>query len=68
METVQYLVPVTETLSGDLLLTAAVRVPVCDAPLRELLVAGRHARTQAHLAGFPGPGITIHVGQAVRLN
>lgn len=68
MATVQYLVPITETVSGDVLMTACIKVPVYDHPMRELLAAGRAATKAADLAGYPGPGRTIHVGKAVRLS
>lgn len=68
MATVQYLVPITDTVSGDTLLTAAVMVDVSSRPARELLAAGRGAQKAADAAGYRGPGRTIHIGKAVRLN
>jgi hypothetical protein len=64
---VQYLVPITESSSGDVLLTAAVSVRHNAVPMRELLAAGNAAKHAANAAGFTGPGRTIHVGRAVRL-
>jgi hypothetical protein len=63
---VQYLVPVTHTVSGELLTTAHVTVEQHDNYVRELYRAGRAASLKAHEV-FVGPGLTIHVGRAVRL-
>lgn len=68
MSTVQYLVPITETVTGDALMTACVTVAVHPRRMRELVRAGRAASLAADLEGFGGPGRTIHVGKAVRLS
>lgn len=67
MSIVQYLVPITETSSGNVLLTAAVKVRHNPVAMRELFAAGNAAKLAANAAGFTGPGRTIHVGRAVRL-
>ena len=67
MATVQYLVPVSESATGQLVHTACVDVETHESRTRELLRAGHAASALVH-EFIVGPGLTIHVNKAVRLH
>lgn len=55
MATLEYLIPITDTVSGTSLMTARVAVPVNPQRNRELLEAGRLANGCSSASACPSP-------------